>query len=114
MSSGKYTRKIDYGEAFHIEQKSKLSFTRKHSRSSRREKLLLAALLIFVVVAIVFIVLYARQITTRINTKENKAHATVTCLSPDCVKIASGWLTTKLCFKNYVLSCCQTKKPRFL
>ncbi|XP_068699786.1 endothelin-converting enzyme homolog isoform X4 [Montipora foliosa] len=92
MSSGKYTRKIDYGEAFHIEQKSKLSFTRKYSRSSRREKLLLAALLIFVVVAIVFIVLYARQISTRINTKENKADATVTCLAPDCVKISSDLL----------------------
>ena len=87
MSSAKYVKKVDYGEAFHIEQEgeSKVSFARKHSR---REKLLFAAVVIFVVVAIVFIVLYAMQVS--MNSANSSQNKLAVCLSTDCVLISSG------------------------
>lgn len=97
MSSVKYVKKFDAGEAFHIDQDfdSKVSFARKHSR---REKLLFAVLVTFIAVAVAFIVLYVKQIST-----EDKVDAggrgtqskpsSKSCLSPDCVLISSGKLS---------------------
>ena len=99
MSSAKYIKKIDSGDAFHIEHDGgidKVSFARKHSR---REKFLYAAVLIVVIVAIVFIVLYAQQVsknngeatTTAATAATTTAAATKsTCLTADCVLMASG------------------------
>ena len=94
MSSVKYVRKVDAGEAFHIDQDvdTKVSFARKHSR---REKFLFAALVIFIAVAVVFIVLYVKQTSTK-NKVDAGGRATSSqpesksCLSPYCVLISSG------------------------
>ena len=98
MSAAKYVKKLDAGEAFHIDQDvdRKVSFARKHSR---REKLLFAALVIFIAVAVAFIVLYVKQISTEnkvdaggkeIQTKPSSKPSSKSCLSPDCVLISSG------------------------
>ena len=107
MSSVKYMKKIDAGEAFHIDPDSgveNMTFSRKRSR---KEKLLFAALFIVLVVAIVFIVLYVLQVsksksespttpatTTRTGTAAisptKSGYASSACNPADCVVIASG------------------------
>lgn len=92
MSYAKYQKKIEAGEAFHIDQGTeKLTFTRK---SSRKEKLLLVALLIVLVIAVVFIVLYALQVAkatpTATETPPTVASQPAACDPADCVRIASG------------------------
>jgi len=88
MSYAKYQKKIEAGEAFHIDQGSeKLTFTRK---SSRKEKLLFVALLIVLVVAVVFIVLYALQVTKPTLKTATKALPAAACNPADCVLTASG------------------------
>ena len=111
MSQAKYVKKIDSGDGVRIEhnggglENSKISFER---RRSRQEKVLLAMFLIVLVVAIVFVVLYAWQVTRK-NTEEDHETLSVTkkgpattknpsapstaasvCSSPDCVLTASG------------------------
>ena len=94
MSSEKYVKKLEAGEAFHMDQDvdTKVSFTRKHSR---REKFLFAALVIFIAVAVVFIVLYVKQISTK-NKVDAGGNATSSkpssksCLSLYCLLISSG------------------------
>lgn len=117
MSQAKYVKKIDSGDGVRIEhnggglENSKISFER---RRSRQEKVLLAMFLVVLVVAIVFVVLYAWQVTRK-NTEEDHETLSVTkkgpattknvlttknpsapstaasvCSSPDCVLTASG------------------------
>lgn len=121
MASAKYVKKIDSGDAFHIEEElseSKVSFARKHSR---REKLLFVVVLIAVVLAVVFIILYAKQVSkakastagsegrtntegstkttdapTKGSTKTTDAPSKgglPVCISSDCVLISSGNFT---------------------
>ena len=112
MASAKYVKKLDYGEPFHIDQESdsKIPFARKQTR---REKCLFAAVAVFVIVAIVFIVLYAKQVSKNgetassgstaanegatndttnapTNPATNASCKTTVCLEPHCVLIASG------------------------
>ena len=89
MSNANYQKKIEAGEAFHIDLgNEKMTFSRK---SSRKEKLLFVALLIVVVVAVVFIVLYALQAAKATQaTAAAKATPTAACGPADCVLIASG------------------------
>ena len=100
MASAKYIKKTDYGEPFHIDRESdsKISFARKHTR---REKCLFAAVAVFVILAIVFIVLYAKQVSKNGATALSGSAASnegatttsskpVVCLEPNCVLIASG------------------------
>lgn len=115
MSQAKYVKKIDSGDGVRIEhnggclENSKISFER---RRSRQEKVLLAMFLVVLVVAIVFVVLYAWQVTTTeedhetlsvtkkgpattknpLTTKNPSAPSTAAsvCSSPDCVLTASG------------------------
>lgn len=90
MPSAKYQKKIEAGEAFHIDQGTdKLVFTRK---SSRKEKLLFVALLIVLVTAVVFIVLYALHVAkaTPWPTKATKASPTAACSPADYVTFAAG------------------------
>ena len=85
MSYAKYRKKVDAGEAFHIDQGAeKLTFTRK---SSRKEKFLFVALLIVLAIAVVFIVLYALQVA---KTTPTKASLTAACSPAECVLIAAG------------------------
>lgn len=88
MSYAKYQKKIEAGEAFHIDQGTeKLTFTRK---SSRKEKLLFVALLIVLVIAVVFIVLYALNVAKATPTKATKASPTAACSPADCVLFSAG------------------------
>ena len=85
MSYAKYRKKVEAGEAFHIDQGAeKVTFTRK---SSRKEKFLFVALLIVLAIAVVFIVLYALQVA---ETTPTKASLTAACSPAECVLIAAG------------------------
>ena len=77
MSYAKYQRKIEAGEAFHIDlENEKMTFTKK---SSRKEKLLFVALLILLAIAVVFIILYALQVAKATPTTAAKASPTAAC-----------------------------------
>ncbi|KAL9970456.1 hypothetical protein ACROYT_G022832 [Oculina patagonica] len=98
MSSAKYVKKIDAGEAFHIDQDSGVDNLKFSRNRSRKEKLLFAALLIVLVLAIVFIVLYALQVSKSKSEATSKAaisptasgqYANSACGPADCVLIAA-------------------------
>lgn len=90
MSYAKYQKKIEAGEAFHVDQETeKLTLTRK---SSRKEKLLFVALLIVLAIAVVFIVLYALHVAKTTPTKATKASPTAACGTADCVFSAADIL----------------------
>lgn len=98
MSSAKYIKKIDAGEAFHIDQDNGVDSVAFSRKRSRKEKLLFAALLIVLVLAIVFIVLYALQVSKDKSEATTAApisptasdYANSACSPADCVVIASG------------------------
>ena len=107
MASGKYVKKVDYGEsagpAFRVDiedESGEVLFAKKHSRI---EKCLFATVVVFVTVAIVFIVLYSTQVsktrggdssaTTQTNERSTWApitSKTTACFEPHCILIASG------------------------
>lgn len=90
MSSAKYLKKIDAGEAFHIDPDNGVESLPFRRKSSRKEKLLFVALLIVLVVAVVFVVLYALQVAKATPTTATEAPPTAACGPADCVLIASG------------------------
>ena len=105
MASGKYVKKVDYGEsagpAFRVDmedESGEVLFAKKHSRI---EKCLFATVVVFVTVAIVFIVLYFTQVSktrggdSSATTNERSTWAPITskttaCFEPHCILIASG------------------------
>ena len=101
MASAKYVKKVDYGEAFYIDQEAdkRVTFSR---RSSRREKFLCGALVVFAATAIALSILYAMQILKK-DEKDNAVNAgkedttsapskgeSSVCMSSDCVLFSSG------------------------
>ena len=94
MSYAKYQKKIEAGEAFHIDQGTeKLTFTAFTRKTSRKEKLLFVLLLIVLVIAVVFIVLFALHVAKATPaTKATKASPTAACSPADCVLFAAGQL----------------------
>ena len=105
MASGKYVKKVDYGEsagpAFRVDiedESGEVLFAKKHSRI---EKCLFATVVVFVTVAIVFIVLYSTQVSktsrgdSSATANERSTWAPITskttaCFEPHCILTASG------------------------
>ena len=105
MASGKYVKKVDYGESagpvFRVDiedESGEVLFAKKHSRI---EKCLFATVVVFVTVAIVFIVLYSTQVSktsggdssTMANERSTFApitSETTACFEPHCILTAAG------------------------